>query len=186
MRMTIGRLTGRVDEVMVETRRLEAATKDEMQALLGYLLTTADLYKRDFARAKLNADDALARIQERVRSDEGKQTLAEVEQVKHAFDEIGNAILERQTFTREETIQIAGEQMRMPRQELVRVVEELITFEGKLVQQGRADAHGLAARTRVWTLLSTAAAVLLGAGIALYLTRRSSDRCGRWRPRPGG
>ncbi len=167
-------LTDRIDEAMVQARRLDADMLDEARATLGYLLTGEARYRNDFDAAKRDADEALAMLQELVRADEGKAILARIEQAKQAYGSVAIPLFNRTSFSEAEIEDLTGRSLRTTRQDLNKAVEELVAYEVQRGDEVSLSAQNAAAQARILSLAVAAVAMVIGLGVAIFMSRSIS------------
>ncbi len=115
------------------------------------------------------ASNKLAQL---VKSDEGKALLAKIAELRvHTVPLVDKAITLGRAHQNAEAAQVLMVEVRPVQREWLAALEDMVTFQKKKTANNVAEAHAAYAGARTLMLTLAAAALLLGAFIAWFITR---------------
>jgi len=167
-------LTGRVDQVLVQTRSLEASLLDEARAVTAYMLSTDSHSVKEFQDARTQADAAFAYIKENVTLASAREILGRIEVAKREYEAAAEKVLGLSSFSQQQVEDLLENSLVPPRTALMAATDEMVQLGQQLVEQKTKEADQAATRTRWLTLVVAVLAAGVGLGIAFFLGRSIS------------
>jgi len=168
-------LVERVDQSRLEALRLQQRMTEEARSVTAYLLNPDAKQAADFQRAKTEADNAVANLQQLIRSDEGKALLAEVEAAKETYGSLVRPLFTRTDISQSEAVTLISVTLRGPREKLLLEIDNLLAFEERMSQTTNEAARRTVALSQALMIALAGIALLLGSILA-YLIARSISR----------
>jgi signal transduction histidine kinase len=155
-----------IEEFTVQNERAARKTR-------AYLLTQKSRFLQDHEKARAALDRALATLDGRLETKEGKELLAQVAALEKGLGIKAESLMERRArgLTAEEAGRLLELEIQPDRDELDAVVESLERHKRRVLEAAKEAAAQNAARASIILWLTIGASVLLSGTLAFLLVR---------------
>src|SRR5690606_30059614 len=85
----------RIIEARAQTQEIERLASEQVQAIMGYLITLDEVHRRSFVNASLAINQIINGLKETAPSDEALELLDRVSQTKTEFERLASPLMER-------------------------------------------------------------------------------------------
>lgn len=166
-------LSGRINENIIQARRIDASQLGQSLAVIAYVATGDLQYRQDFDAEERAIKDALNWIADNSSSAEARAYITALEKAEEAYGKLARSILQRTDVSPEEANEVVlalGES----RSALNGIVEDLVAYEEREGDQAAAAAERAATRAMSLMISIAAVAAVLGTGTGVFMSRSIS------------
>jgi CHASE3 domain sensor protein len=166
---------------LIDAAKLEAASSRKAAAIRGYLLSGDPLYLQAEGDARRNFLEGIAEMKPLLYTDRGRELLRQIEQMEldhQALVDRANTMRQEKPPSYEAMARfMTGEVMPM-RNRLDSRIDEFAAWEQQLLDEGRRASSDAASSATHLVIGMTVLVILLGAAVAIFLTRLLARQIG--------
>jgi len=160
----------RLDQISMDAIHLDSALQAQGRTIMGYIATGQVAYRTEFDVYQKAVVENLARLQDMVRTTEGKALLVRIEHATTKYNQEAATVLGKPSFTPAEA-DAAIAALRPLRTEAATAAAELVTLAEKTGDESGLVATSTADQTKWFGLATASAAAVLALVIAFLITR---------------
>ena len=160
----------RIIEARSQTQEIERMASQQVQAIMGYLITLDDRYRQEFVNASLAGSQILGAFMEAATEDEAIALIDEVSQAKTAFERLASPLMDRILSQQQLRTLLSGD-LGARQTELFAATRALFEYQDAQVSMVQAQAAATSAGARNAMLIIAAAAVGVAVCAGALMTR---------------
>jgi methyl-accepting chemotaxis protein len=161
-------VTTRLDVIVVDAHQLQVDINSEGRSMYAYLMRQLPRYRTEFAAAATDFDETVESLQRKTRTEKGQALVGQIRQAHAAYVSEARPVFDKQP---DQVSAAALDSLAAKRADVVKIAEDLVELAEGTAKQSRADAQAQASRTAMTGLMIAGVALLLGLGVAVWITR---------------
>ena len=160
----------RIIEARAQTQEIERLASEQVQAIMGYLITLDEVHRRSFVNASLAINQIINGLKETAPSDEAIELLDRVSQTKTEFERLASPLMER-ILSQQQLRSILTGELGTRRDALLAATWALNEYQNARVLAVQEEAAAQSARAQTTMLVIAAIGVAVAAAGGVLITR---------------